>query len=976
MAFDFRAELGAFAVKFLKIGRLTFGSGSDSIADAFKGKTLGEGEFWKAYESNVWAYRGINAIATAAGQLPIKVVEQTAAGNSEEVKNHPFTALVNSPNAFMTRQDLIELLFIFAESTGDAYWLFDDLGGYGRSHGSPLKLSQVKEIWPLPSHQMSPRPDQNEFIGGYDFRPDRSGKTDILSVAEVFHVRYPSPASLLVGQGSIRPIMGDIAADAYAMNFEKFIMKNLAANIIFLKTASGFTADQREEYRRSLANVFRGVKIAFMESGLDFATPQLAAKDLPFLELDARRQKRILGALGVPPLLAGSEDAKYDNAEQQKAVFWENTMLPKISRVGAMLTKKLHALGENPRLSVILDTSAVKALQADYSKQADTAVKWHGMGVPVNNLIKVFGPHGLEEIDGGDIGLVNAGLIPIMDAADPVVVEPEGINPTDPTEGKVYAKGVSKDKALDTANWKRFIAKSEPGFRRLRVEVKRFFKAQKSAVLARLAEHSKGFESRTKDASVELITININDEAKTLAKKVKPIMRAIYEKLGKQAVADIGAIASFNVGSPAAAEFAADHISKFALDVNKTTHARINKIITDALAEKFNTGTTQAELTKTIRAGIEAEYGFYDKFRAARIARTESGIAGNSGFFEGMKQSGVEKKRWIASRDEKTRDSHAAADGEEVGIDEPFQVGESLLDHPGDANGPVEEIVNCFPGDTIVSGRFVAGMRMLYRGPMRKFRTASGQTLSVTPNHPIATARGWVRAGDLSQGDSVLVYPGGREIMHTALDGTPNNIKNAPTKIDEIFMAFGRMGAKKISRAANQFYGDAKFGDGDIEIVTANRELLNPVDGNGGFRFISSSAPEIFHHGSGSSDFSLKRIGGTSAPSPRSAALALNGGPVALDDRPLQEFSFGPASYLDADICKLSSDGAAANSAVIAQLLHRFPGRVAVDEIVDVSDYEFSGHVYDLQSVSGVIVANNSGIITSNCRCAVSAARS
>ena len=41
--------------------------------------------------------------------------------------------------------------------------------------------------------------------------------------------------------------------------------------------------------------------------------------------------------------------------------------------------------------------------------------------------------------------------------------------------------------------------------------------------------------------------------------------------------------------------------------------------------------------------------------------------------------------------------------------------------------------------------------------------------------------------------------------------------------------------------------------------------------------------------------------------------------------------------------------------------------RQRLDRVVEVRDHEFSGHVYDLQSVSGWMVAQ--GIICSNCRC-------
>jgi hypothetical protein len=48
-------------------------------------------------------------------------------------------------------------------------------------------------------------------------------------------------------------------------------------------------------------------------------------------------------------------------------------------------------------------------------------------------------------------------------------------------------------------------------------------------------------------------------------------------------------------------------------------------------------------------------------------------------------------------------------------------------------------------------------------------------------------------------------------------------------------------------------------------------------------------------------------------------------------------------------------------------LLERFPALVAADQVVEVVDFQFAGHVYDLQSFGGWIVAD--GAFVSNCRC-------
>ena len=119
--------------------------------------------------------------------------------------------------------------------------------------------------------------------------------------------------------------------------------------------------------------------------------------------------------------------------------------------------------------------------------------------------------------------------------------------------------------------------------------------------------------------------------------------------------------------------------------------ARFRDALREALTEKINTGATQADLSKAV-ADI---FGQAKGYRSNRIARTETAIAGNAGILDGLKQSGIENKRWISSRDEKVREEHASADGQEVPIDEDFDVGGYFLSHPGDPEGPVGMIVNC-----------------------------------------------------------------------------------------------------------------------------------------------------------------------------------------------------------------------------------------------------------------------------------------
>ncbi len=91
------------------------------------------------------------------------------------------------------------------------------------------------------------------------------------------------------------------------------------------------------------------------------------------------------------------------------------------------------------------------------------------------------------------------------------------------------------------------------------------------------------------------------------------------------------------------------------------------------------------------------------KWRGETIARTETLTALNAGNYNSVLQM-IEtgkvredqvKRVWDATGDRRTRTTHSIADGQEVGLNEPFIVGGHQLLYPGDPDAPAEERVNC-----------------------------------------------------------------------------------------------------------------------------------------------------------------------------------------------------------------------------------------------------------------------------------------
>lgn len=106
----------------------------------------------------------------------------------------------------------------------------------------------------------------------------------------------------------------------------------------------------------------------------------------------------------------------------------------------------------------------------------------------------------------------------------------------------------------------------------------------------------------------------------------------------------------------------------------------------------YRDGLGVSEIARSIRNSIPS----LSQMRGALIARTETHGAANAGADEGARSTGLQlRKEWVAAGDERTRQDHAEADGQIVGMDDAFEVGSDNLMYPGDPSGSAGQIINC-----------------------------------------------------------------------------------------------------------------------------------------------------------------------------------------------------------------------------------------------------------------------------------------
>jgi hypothetical protein len=398
----------------------------------------------------------------------------------------------------------------------------------------------------------------------------------------------------------------------------------------------------------------------------------------------------------------------------------------------------------------------------------------------------------------------------------------------------------------------------------------------------------------------------------------------------------------------------------------------------------------------------------------AETARSEAaGVGGNALLY----------KRWVTKADEKVRASHVAMHGMMERVGTPFIVGGYQMMQPGDTtyDPPLSEIINCFPAGTKVSAMPLGATRHWYEGPLVVIKTASGQELAGTPNHPVLTSKGWVGLSSLQEGCDVVCCAG--IDVTSAPDPDVDHVEAA---IDQVFDALAAAGnLQRIGRSDVNFHGDRPAQD--VDIVATKGELRKA--GNAALdqhvdQFIFSCAnfrkATLFgnrlarHLYVGCARIAASFVGAFSqhlAFFVANIRHALNHGLAAgstvqtcIRQRSIDEHSipaYGACNSLDriaifkkandlrkcvrpdfsftdhsalafgssnASDLHLATDRSSAGARLASDLVGRSSGAVKFDPIVDIrSSVWFSGHVYNLETSQGYYIAN--GVVVHNCRC-------
>jgi HK97 family phage portal protein len=297
---------------------------------AFAAPPLDE-RYHRVYQQSPWVYVAVNRIAEAAALVPLNVYRTNAAGAKTLSANHPLNALLNAPNPYMSRFELLEQTVGTLELCGNAYWYL-----VGDERGVPA------EIWILPPERMRVVPDAERYVRGYVYELD--GQRIPLEAEEVVHFKRWHPADDYYGLSALEAARLAVLSDKAMAdwNFNTFGQDHgVPAGMVVIKdfVSDGDFERIKRDWRSSYGGTQR--RTAFVRgTSVEWQNIGMTHHELDFLNGRMAHRDEILNIFGIPVGLI-DKNATEANATVAERQFIERTLYPKLVRIAGKITGDL-----------------------------------------------------------------------------------------------------------------------------------------------------------------------------------------------------------------------------------------------------------------------------------------------------------------------------------------------------------------------------------------------------------------------------------------------------------------------------------------------------------------------------------------------------------------------------------------------------------------------------------------------------------
>lgn len=614
---------------------------------------------------SVWVYRAVSTVATRIGSLPWHLYkgEKVVEGQS---------AALTRPSPNQTGTEFVERIIAWQllQGTGAVYVEKPAIKGL-----TVLDMDMLKE-------------DHGNLLYRENSADRQLDKGNV--------VLFPNfGISGQLGLSELQPILDSANMDESSKEVFNNQMRGGGLLSGLFSTDVRLSASELDAAKRAWEEKYGGIGkaggIGFLGAGFKFQPLGISAADMHMLEASQITRNEIGTAFGVPGIFLGDmQSVDYSNATVQEKILYSNTIIPKADRLADRITTFLLPLLPGLKgLTFRFDYTGIECLQEDRLQRAQSDEIEFRSGKLTVNEARIR--DGLKKVAWGDAWWASAMLVPITtsDLPEPPPVALPATTPTEPAS-ESYPLAPLKEpkglKALHSPEARQIIAK---------------------AFIAKTASQEKKFASVTQkvfNKQGKVVTAWVENGAKAEAvKKVRDLLddtdfvdnwHSLFVSFGLSAAEEVAARYSMSMPDGSAIlKWIRSQESKQSKLVNQTTADEISQILADARAN----GASIPDMVKATK-------GYFDNiaYRAERVARTNVIAANNAAAQDVYAENGVKQHEWLSTSDGRTRGndphddySHVDADGEVVGIDEPFMKSGAPLMYPGDPDGDAGNVINC-----------------------------------------------------------------------------------------------------------------------------------------------------------------------------------------------------------------------------------------------------------------------------------------
>ena len=561
----------------------------------------------------------------------------------------------------------------------------------------------------------------------------------MLSPTEVIHTRAVNPYLYWRGLSPLTVAMLAASADYAAAMFMKGLLMNNADTGVIATTEQNLTPEQREQFTAALRERKRKAgtpdRPLFLSSGVKIEKPTISNVDMQFLETRKLLRQEIGAIYKVPESIMGFSESKSSSLSgggsalnEEKLTFIQQNLGSKCRRYEAAVGPIIKTFGDD--LVGWFDLDSLPIMQDARRARVDTASKVFAMGVPLNDINRVY-DLGFPEYKWGKVGMLPFNLQSAQSVADgpempgedePTADEP-GKNPTEDGDKPVETPLASMRKLLagiGTSNaehrtsnveqkkpdtkvlWQRHVRARAQTVKLFQRKTGKVLNEFRTKALAKLNEihleqvKTSGPISQAEQRGLADLIFNAQDFGNALKLVLSHPQRDALQQAGDEARREAGLADPWTMAPKFVGEFIAGR-SQPIMGVGGTVRDQLNT----SLQAGYDAGETTAELADRVKGTFN---NLTDK-EAERVARTETNLAFNAARHEAFGDAGIEYKAWLSSHGPAVRPGHAEAEDtyidDPIPIDQPFIVdldgdGEQMM-YPGDDSlgASPGNIINC-----------------------------------------------------------------------------------------------------------------------------------------------------------------------------------------------------------------------------------------------------------------------------------------